>query len=192
MLVWTAGKSGSSKSSPFFRQLSRSRSNSELITPPCFSSHPPLTRSHPRDSGPLGSAVRAGLVAREVAPEERVAAWHACRCWCQCRGTLGQAAAAESWALPRFLVRRPTQNCGNFRHRCKACVSIHHRTDMTALHGQGWHGRATNGGSGWQVGNVGWGKASPNTSQPAPTSTFPTQAQSFTLSPGSLSAILFV
>ena len=83
MLVWTAGKSGSSKSSPFFRQLSRSRSNSELITPPCFSSHPPLTRSHSRDSGPLGSAVRAGLVAREVAPEERVAAWHACRCWCQ-------------------------------------------------------------------------------------------------------------
>ena len=48
-------------------------------------------------------------------------------------------------------------------------------THMTALHGQGWHGRATNGGSGWQVGNVGWGKASPNTSQPAPTSTFPTQ-----------------
>ena len=64
---------------------------------------------------------------------------------------------------------------------------------MTALHRQGWHGQATNGGSGWQVGNVGWGKASPNTSQPAPTSTFLTQAaQSFTLSPGSLSAILFV
>ena len=47
--------------------------------------------------------MRAGLVAREVAPEERVAAWHACRCR-GASGTLGQAAAAESWALPRFLV----------------------------------------------------------------------------------------
>ena len=42
----------------------------------------PHSVSHSRDSGPLGLAVRAGLVAREVAPEERVAARHACR-WCQ-------------------------------------------------------------------------------------------------------------
>ena len=134
MLVWTAGKSGSSNSSPFFRQLSRSRSNSELITSHSSltelltSSSPPLTRSHSRDPGPLCLAVRSGLVAREVAAEERVARR---ACWYKPPSILGQAVAAESWALPRFLVR-PTQSCGNHR---KACVSIHAITTcMAVLH----------------------------------------------------------
>ena len=49
----------------------------------------------------------------------------------------GQAVAAESWALPRFLVR-PTQTCGNHR---KACMSMHVITiRMAVLHWQGWVG----------------------------------------------------
>ena len=83
-----------------------------------------LTRSHSRDPGPLGLAVRSGLVAREVAAEERVARR---ACWYKPPSILGQAVAAESWALPRFLVR-PTQSCGNHR---KACVSMHAITTCT-------------------------------------------------------------
>ena len=63
MLVWTAGKSGSSKSSPFFRQLSRSRSNSELITLPSSLTEL-LTSSSPQTislSGP-GSARFGGAL----------------------------------------------------------------------------------------------------------------------------------
>ena len=55
--------------------------------------------------GPLGLAVRARLVVRKVAGEERVLA--ACLPAPPCAGgdptTRTQAAAAESWALPSFL-----------------------------------------------------------------------------------------
>ena len=121
MLVWTAGKSGSSKSSPFFRQLSRKRSNSELITlpsplaPPLLHIFPllPLTRSIDLTRlSTMGSARFGG--ARETGCAQ--GSWRgkgACRLLAclpaapPCAGgdptTRTQAAAAESWALPSFL-----------------------------------------------------------------------------------------
>ena len=62
MLVWTAGKSGSSKSSPFFRQLSRSRSNSELITLPSLTELLTSSSPHPISLSGPGSARFGGAL----------------------------------------------------------------------------------------------------------------------------------
>ena len=122
MLVWTAGKSGSSKSSPFFRQLSRKRSNSELITlpsplaPPLLHIFPllPLTRSIDLTRlSTMGSARFGG--ARETGCAQGSwrgkGAWRLLACLpappCAGGDPTTRTQAAESWALPSFPFHQP-------------------------------------------------------------------------------------
>ena len=135
MLVWTAGKSESSKSSPFLRQLSLSRSNSELITLHTPDHHlnnhilTPVVTKHENARNSVHKVRCARRCARDCVREVDLGR----KGWLRSTGrqgrpwqVLGQAAGPQILGVgPSFLATNDeTQSWGKFWESHKFMVTV--------------------------------------------------------------------